>query len=103
MIGSFSNNTIQLYDRAPLVAVSIIIIIIMIIMIMIIIIVRIYTASIHSQSPKMCIFFHNLFHVSASHEVRHLVLPQLLHSSPSPPTRLVSTGKSSLANDYHPL
>ena len=31
--------------------------------------------SIHSQTPTMSIFRHIFFHVSASHEVRHLVLP----------------------------
>ena len=41
--------------------------------------------SIHSQMPKMCIFCHIFFHVSATHEVRHLVLPSLLRSASSPP------------------
>ena len=40
----------------------------------------------HSQTPKMSIFYHIFFHVSALHEVRHLVSPWLLRSSSSPPT-----------------
>ena len=31
--------------------------------------------SLHSQTPKMSIFCHIFFHVSALHEVRHLVTP----------------------------
>ena len=42
--------------------------------------------SIHPQSPNISIFCHIFFHISASHEVRHLVLPWLLRSSSSPPT-----------------
>ena len=40
--------------------------------------------SIHSQTPK--IFCHIFFNFSASHDVRHLVLPLLLRSSSSPLT-----------------
>ena len=43
---------------------------------------KIYTAKCHFQTSKMSIFFH----VSASHELRHLVLSWLLQSSSSPPT-----------------